>query len=186
MWGNSLHGALAKGVQKGEKLPITMGHYQPFVDSARKYGDAGFAISTELKMAFSRELQPTSYFDNITWFRGVIDLLMLRPPVAVAWDWKTGKVIDDLVQLGLFAQMIFAHHPDIEQVETAYVWLGNDAITHQSWTRDKMAGIWASVWPDVQRMEQAYVSGQYDPMPGGLCKRWCPVESCQYHGIGSY
>lgn len=185
-WGNTLHAAMAKAVQTGADLPIVMRHFKPYVETARSRLASGWDVSTELKLAFSRQLGPTSYFDNTTWFRGVVDVLMLKPPVAMMWDWKTGKVIEDLIQLGLFAQMVFCHHPELEQVDTAYVWLGNDAISHESWTRDRLAKVWADVLPDVKRMEEAYNTGVYHAMPGGLCKRYCPVESCQYHGIGSY
>lgn len=185
-WGNTLHGALAKSIRDGSALPTVMQHYRNYVETARRHGQHGWAVSTELKLAFSRTIAPTSYFDGATWFRGVVDVLFLQPPIAMMWDWKTGKVLEDLIQLGLFAQMVFAHHPEVEQVDTAYVWLANDALTHETWTRADMAKVWNDVMPDVKKMEEAYNTDVYHPMPGGLCKNYCPVDSCQYHGVGSY
>ena len=44
------------------------------------------------------------------WYRGIADVLKIAGSVALAVDWKTGKVIDDAPQLALLAACIFAHH----------------------------------------------------------------------------
>lgn len=185
-WGGDLHSALAAAIGKGTPLPVTMQRYAPFVELAKKYGTA--SLHTEMKLSFDRGFQPTGYFDNGTWFRGVIDVLMRTkdPTFAVMFDWKTGKILEDLIQLGLFATMLFAHYPELERIATSYVWLGNDATTNEVWTKADMARLWTDLLPRVKRMEAAYYATEYAAIPGGLCKRYCPVATCEYHGRGSY
>lgn len=184
-WGHDLHKAMAEALMNKAPLPLTMRHYQSYVDVWQNYARHG-VLTTEKKLAFTRGFTPCEYFDNAAWYRGVIDIELLAPPIAVLADWKTGKVLMDSVQLGLSAQMTFAHRPAIEKVVTSYIWLGNDAIDEETYTRDDMPALWNELMPRVKRMEEAYYSGRYDPNPGGLCKHHCPVKDCEYHGRGSY
>lgn len=185
VWGNSLHKAMAKALANGADLPITMRKYQPYVDLAKRLAAAG-EMGVELKLAVDRQFNPVTFFDGSAWFRGIADVLFRVGPVAVVWDWKTGKVLEDSVQLGLTATMIFANHPEITSVRSTFVWIGNDATTEEKWTRADMPRLWGELMPRVKRLEQAYLTGEYDPTPSGLCKRYCPVSSCEYYGKGSY
>jgi hypothetical protein len=184
-WGHQLHAAMAKAITDGVELPRTMRRFQTYVDLANKHGAKG-TILTEQKLAFDRQFQPVGYFDNAAWFRSVIDVALIKPPLAILWDWKTGKVLEDLVQLGLSASMIFAHHPEVTQAVTSYIWLTNDALTNEKWTPEQMPRLWNDILPRVKRMEDAYYTGQYSPNPSGLCKKYCPVETCEYHRVGSH
>lgn len=184
-WGHFLHSSMNKALA-GEPLPQAMKRYQCYIDLAVKHTEHKGMLRGEQRLAFDRSFQACPYFDNAAWFRGVIDVTMLFPRLAVLWDWKTGKVLEDPVQLGLFATMIFAHHPEIEKVVTSYVWLANDALTNETWTPASMPMLWNSLLPRVKRMEDAYKTGEYHPQPSGLCKKYCPVTTCEYHGIGSY
>jgi hypothetical protein len=184
-WGNFLHDSFAKSIKNGVPLPGSMKNYEQFVAVITKRRDR-FTIETERKLAFDRDFQPTTYFDAKTWFRGVIDVSMIQPKLAVLIDWKSGKVVDDRVQLGLFATMIFAHYPEVEKVVSSYIWLANDATTDETWTRDDMPNLWAALMPRVKRMEDAYKNNSYQPNPSGLCRKYCPVTTCEYHGVGGY
>ncbi len=184
-WGNSLHEAMAKALRDGAELPITMRKYQPYVDLGRKLAARGSG-QFELKLALDRQFNPVTFFDNSAWFRGIADTLFKVGKVGIAWDWKTGKILEDSVQLGLMATVIFANHPDIEEVRTSFVWIGNDCTTDEVWRKSDMPRLWGDLMPRVNRLEAAFKSGTYNPIPSGLCKRYCPVSSCEYHGKGSY
>jgi hypothetical protein len=82
--------------------------------------------------------------------------------------------------------MIFSRYPEIKLAVTSYIWLGNDALTNERWTPDQMPALWNDILPRVKRMEHAYLTNQYDPIPSGLCRKYCPVNTCEYHGIGSH
>lgn len=185
LWGNSFHEAMAARIgPKKKPLPITMAKYEEFALVAEKYGAAG-EIHVENKIAFDRAFRATEYFDNSTWFRGVIDLIIRIGDLAIMWDWKTGKVLDDPQQLGLFATCVFSRYPEIQRCQTSYIWIGNDATSDALFTRADLPRIWADIMPRVKRMEEAYYSVSYSANPSGLCKKYCPVASCEYYGVGS-
>ena len=188
MWGNQVHEAMAKRIGKGAELPVTMRNYEKFAALIVKYRELGLAVMVEQKFAMDRQFQATGYFDNSTWFRAVADVLLLAPwkKTAVTVDWKTGGKIDpDYDQLAIGAQAIFANYPEIDRVETSYEWLGHDRNTGGAYTRDGMAPVWNKILPEVKVVENAHLTLTYPPKPSGLCKRYCPVTSCPYHGKGN-
>lgn len=187
-WGNEVHNALEARISKGKPLPPTMMRYEKWA--------AGFAIATmqeqftvrtELKLAFDRQFNPSSYFDNATWYRCKIDVLTLIPQYnfALGVDWKTGQILEDHSQLALSAQAVFSHYPEIESCGSLYVWLGDDARTQDTYTRAKMIDVWNALWPRVDALEDAFERNAYPPKPSGLCRRHCPVSSCEFYGKGS-
>jgi hypothetical protein len=184
-WGNTLHDAMAKAIRGQKELPITLRKYQTYVDLAAKIAAKG-TVDTERKLAFDRSFRPVDFFDRSAWFRSVADVLFLVGKMGILWDWKTGKILDDSVQLGLSATTVFAHYPELERVQTVFVWIGSDATTEKVWTKADLGSLWTDVMPRVRRLENAVSTNSFTPMPGGLCKRYCPVTSCEYHGKGSH
>lgn len=190
LWGNQFHDAMAKYIGKGEPLPVTMKRYTKRPDDLIRMRDqGGYKVMVEQKLAMDKEFQATAFFDNHTWFRAVADVLVIVPEYnnAITIDWKTGnKMEPEFEQLALSAQTVFAHHPDVTSVTSYYYWAGHDAETKQVYTRDKMLETWSHILPEVKQMEAAAKNMDYPPKPSGLCKHYCPVVSCPYHGKGSY
>jgi len=145
-------------------------------------------VRTELKLSFDRDFQATGYFDNATWFRCKVDVLTLFPMhmTALATDWKTGKILEDHSQLALTAQAVFANYPEINAVISTYEGLADNARTTSTYERAKMAEVWNGLYPRIDMLEDAHAANQFPPRPSGLCKRYCVVTSCEYHGKGSY
>lgn len=98
--------------------------------------------------------------------------------------WKTGKILEDGVQLALMAQCVFAHHPEVEKLRTEFIWLKEDATTRADFTRGDMVAVWAGLLPRVTTLQNAHETMSFPPRPGGLCKRWCVVDSCPHRGQG--
>ena len=109
-------------------------------------------------------------------------MLKIAGTVALAVDWKTGKVIDDAPQLALLAACIFAHHPNVMKVRSEFIWLKEDASTRKDFERDEMAGIWKGLWPRIEALKFAHETNTYPAKPGFLCRRYCPVTTCPHHG----
>ena len=187
-WGNQVHSAMANRVAKKTPLPITMAHYEDWPASIDRFRQQpGVQIKVENKLAMSEEFKPVAFFDNKAWFRGVVDveILIMKFATAITLDWKTGgKVEPDFEQLALSAQLIFALHPEVNQVAAIYVWLGHDTQTVKVYTRDAMVPVWNGVWPTIKQMIESARTTTYPPRPSGLCRRYCPVTSCPYHGKG--
>jgi hypothetical protein len=142
-------------------------------------------ILVEQQMAIREDLQPTAWFDNDVWFRGIADVIKKAGPVALAIDWKTGNIKEDGVQLALIAACVFAHHPEIMKIRTEFVWLKEDATSRADFSREDMPEVWAKLLPRVSRLKLAHDTMSFPPTPNGLCRKFCTVTACPYHGVGN-
>lgn len=184
-WGNRIHEAAAQRLgPRHVPLPAGMEFLTDWITRV-ELGAQGGKLLVEQKYAMTRHMQPCSYFDHRTWVRGIADVLILKPPVALSLDWKSGKIVEDSVQLALVGALLFAHYPDIEKIRSTFVWLKEGAQTDVYMTREDLVSLWDGLMPRVAALEQSAISGVYPPKPSGLCKRYCPVESCEFHGVGS-
>ncbi|HEY7822614.1 MAG TPA: PD-(D/E)XK nuclease family protein [Acidimicrobiia bacterium] len=180
-YGNTLHKVLADAIAGKAPLPKHFAHLQPWVDKVTAGGNAA-TILVEQQLAITKNIGPTEWFGKDAWYRGIADVIKIVGPVAAVLDWKTGKILEDGVQLALMAQCVFAHHPEIQKIRTEFIWLKEDAVTRADFSRDDMAKVWAGVLPRVQSLENAIASANFPPKPGFLCRKWCPVAHCPHNG----
>lgn len=181
-YGDAVHKAAAEHLSKGKALPK---HLQPVLGSwCDKITQQGKVkgILTEQQLAITKDFAPTGWFDKDVWFRTVVDVLRIVPPVALAVDWKTGKIVEDTQQLALAAAAVFAHYDDVQWVRSEFIWLKEDAVTSERYSREGMKDVWVGIWPRIKQLEHAYQKKEYPPKPGYLCAKHCPVTKCEYHG----
>ncbi|MGZ3672904.1 MAG: hypothetical protein ACXVCO_01220 [Ktedonobacterales bacterium] len=178
--GNITHDQAAKRIAKNIPLPAG----QDFLEGwcQKIVGDGSVPILTEQKLAITKEFAPCEWFAKNAWYRGVADVAKITGPVALAVDWKTGKILEDSVQLGLMAACLFAHHPDVQVIRTHFVWLKDEADSRQDFKRSEMPKFWRDLWPRIDSLENAFITTTYPAKSSGLCKRHCPVLSCGFHG----
>ncbi len=181
-WGNAVHDALAKALKNNTPLPDEMKEYQYWVDRVRR---GTRQLQVEQKYAITRQFQKTEYFAKNVWYRGIGDVIRLNDDVALIVDWKTGKVLEDSVQLMLMAQCLFSHFPQLKFVRSSFVWLKEDCETPELFSRQEVADQWVGLLDRVNGMEQAAKDMNYPPKPGRLCRSYCPVTSCPFHGKGA-
>ena len=183
VYGNIVHDVLAKAIDKGAPVPaIHKPDLDKWVGYATQLRDKGMELSVERKFAITENFAPCEYFSRHVWFRGVADVLAVMGPVAIALDWKTGKVLQDSQQLALTAACVFAHNPQVQRVRTEFVWIKDDCTTTEDFTREGMTAVWAGLWPRIARLHQAHVSGSYPVQPNALCRKYCAVLSCAHNG----
>jgi hypothetical protein len=182
-YGNALHKALAEAVSGKAPLPKPFEGFQKLVDKIAGVSNGNVTILVEQQLAIRDDLTATSWFGKDAWYRGIADVIKIAGPVALVIDYKTGKIIEDGVQLALMAQCVFAHHPEVQKIRTEFWWLKDDAETRADFTRDDMVKVWAGLLPRVKMLEEAHAAANFPPKPGHLCRKWCPVEACQHHGI---
>lgn len=183
IWGDRVHKAFAAHLQHGTPLPDEMLIYRPWMDKMK--AEPG-TLYVEQKYALNKDFRPTTYFAADVWYRGIGDVVCVDGSVAFVVDWKTGKVLDDPVQLLLMALCVFNHFPKVQRVKTAFVWLKFDTKNELVFTRKAMADELVGVLDRVHAMKDAYDTDNYPPHPSGLCKRHCPVSTCQYWQKGSF
>jgi hypothetical protein len=182
VWGNEVHKALADACTGKAPLPDSMKDYQRWVDEmVDKPGRPG-KLLVEQKLALTEDFQATSFFANNVWYRGVCDVARIHGDIALARDWKTGKILDDSRQLMLMAQLLFVHNPLLKRIKTEFVWLKDDCVTGEWFARDTIMRNWPPVLDVVKQMKHAADTMTYLPIPGRLCARYCPVLSCPFHG----
>lgn len=190
LWGNAVHKAMAARCgEKAVPLPKSMEGYEKW--AGRVVTPPG-KILVEQQLAIDENFTATSWFDSdakkegrpLPWYRGVADVLKLNGAVALAIDWKTGKVLDDAPQLALLAACIFAHYPEVKVIRTEFIWLKEDAQTRQDFRRADMAAFWRGIYPRIETLENAHKTSDYPPKPGYLCRSYCPVTSCPHCGEG--
>jgi hypothetical protein len=183
-FGSELHAALEHYCRSDVPFPPGLDGYQEIGDKVRAIpGEKLF----EQKLAIDQHYQPCDFRGPDAWLRVVIDVLVLdwAAQVAAVIDYKTGKRKDDFSQLQLNAAVIFAHYPDIFTVEATYWWLciKGKPIDRRTYTKHgDLAAIWNKFLPKVKAYENAVQTEVFLPKPSGLCKNYCPVLSCPFHG----
>lgn len=186
LYGNLVHDLLAKYIGKGQPLPeMHKPDLQKWGDYGRDLAAKGMTVKVEQKLAITDKFGPCEYFGRSAWYRCVADVLAVMGPVAILLDWKTGKILDDSQQLALSAACVFAHYPEVHKVRTQFVWLKDDCTTTTDFDRGTMPAMWASIWPRITALKNAHDTGTYPVKPSGLCRKFCPVETCVHHGRGS-
>ena len=97
-------------------------------------------------------------------------------------DWKTGRPDDDTTQLKLGAAVIFAHNQNIQHVRSAFMFVNHEQMEREDYVRSDLTEIWGDILPRVRKLVEARQQQNYPPKPGGLCRRYCAVNSCPFHG----
>lgn len=185
-WGDEVHKAFQNFFARNESLPIGMRQYQPLLDSfARQPGDK----LVEQKLALSEVFSPTTWFGKNVWVRSIVDLAVVNGEKAVIVDWKTGKMKEDFDQLALMAAVMFNQAEEIEQIAAMFVWLQEwdpasptACITKVEYTREELPTLWDRFMNREEAFQDAHRKTTFPPKPSGLCRSFCPVSTCPYHG----
>lgn len=184
-WGKRVHTSMAARLKSKTQLPIEMVDYEMFAKRIEdKVRQMEGELQVEQQYALTRAFAATGYFAPDTWYRGIADAIVLSGSKrsAIVVDWKTGKIQEDSVQLALMAQCIFSAFPTVQFVTSRFVWLKEHAETDEDFTRADMVRFWTTMLPRVTRLEKMAQTMDYPPTPNRLCRKYCPVVSCPFHG----
>jgi hypothetical protein len=180
LWGTAVHEAIERRIKDKAPLPDGMTKHEQLV--ARIADAQKGEVFAETKLTINNAFAPTQWSAADAWCRGIVDAGIKYDQKIVAFDWKTGKVREDSDQLRLFSALLLHHHADVREVQTCFVWLAHDRTTTGAVTRDELPDVWNSFLPRVQRMQAAFDWQRFPPRPSGLCRKWCPVANCEFHG----
>lgn len=189
-FGDVAHNGLEAYVkaQGDYQLASNIAQYKPFADwvlqrAAAKNG----VVYAERMSAVDRQLNPVAYKAKNRWIGGKIDITIVYPDLGEAevFDWKTGKVKNDQTQLQLYGALGLADFPEVKVVRAGYIWLAANTISPPSlYSRADYAQHWDTFEHKYRRLQDAYRRGVFEPKPNGLCKKWCDVKRCEFHGQG--
>jgi len=191
--GFRVHKAMADFVVNKTPLPADIERYGDWVTTMIT-GQPGEKVFAEHKMACTFDLTPCEYFSRKfkVWLRTVADLLVINGSHALSVDWKTGAEPDGRYedtlpanfQLRLVALTIFLHFPEVQLVESKYVYLPQGSSTKFDMPRSDLKEFIPQVYEMAGGLQRAVRADAWPPHPSGLCKKHCLVTSCQYHGVG--
>jgi len=180
LYGTAVHKAFEDYIKLKTPLPPQFAQFQPFIEPlAAMEGD----IWCEEKLGIRNDFSPCGFFDKDVWFRGVPDFLAINRPKRIARvaDYKTGKSsrYADSAQLELMAAMIMAHHPDVDTVKGALLFVVAKDVIRSVFTRDQLPEIWSKWVGRADNIESALSLGVWNPRASALCK-FCPVTDCPH------
>lgn len=175
-WGSKVHTALEQYVIDGTPLPEGMTQWEPLMTKIAALPGEKFP---ERQYALDRGFQPADW-DN-AWTRGIGDLVVIHGDKAVILDYKTGRRKPS-EQLELYAGYVFAHHPQVTNVTTGFVWLKEKKLDQAHFAREDVPSIWQGFLPRVSRLESAYERDSWPARPSGLCRNYCSVLTCEFNG----
>lgn len=182
IWGNTVHKSIELYGKEGKPMDGGTERFKPIVDKFIALpGETYF----EMELAIRVDLAPTGFWDSDAYARGKGDLLKINHKKGLAVDWKTGKVKPS-IQLDLMGVMAMAQFPDLEQMTSMFMWFQNPSKpTIGKFTRDDIPRVIGQFKKGVADMQWSEQHNRWPKKPSGLCKRHCPVASCEYHGRGN-
>jgi RecB family exonuclease len=179
-YGNEVHEAAELYVRDGSPMPGNMVQYTTVLD---KLAAIEGTKHCEYKMALTEDLEVCDFDDDGRWVRGIADLVIVNRNKAFVVDYKTGSdKYPDKDQLELMTLMVFVHFPEVIKAKAALVFLTRDNIFTEAYTRRKAAKQWKGWRSKIVELDKAFEHERWPANPNGLCRSWCPVEHCEYHG----
>lgn len=177
IWGERVHKHFEDRQLDGTPLPVELEQHEAYMQKL----EALPGIHTvEQKIALNRKLQPTHFFADDVFFRGIIDYIKVDSDTAYLVDYKTGKPHQKFDQLQLFALHTFALYPNVNNVSVRFYWTKTESETRAAYTRGDIQGIWRKFIPDLKQYAEAFKTDTWQPRQSGLCNGWCPVKDCEF------
>lgn len=174
--GIEIDNALTARIARGAALP---GKFLPYEPICQMVCTVPGQKLTQLQLALDPALKPCGYKDwDNAWVRVIYDLVIINGEHAFIWDWKNGQIWLDEDQLRLFATVGFHQFPELETIDTSYVWLKHGVTTDKHYTRRELPELWQTFLPDVERLQVAYKTNHWPAIPkrGKNSCKWCSVN----------
>ena len=172
--GQEIDDALTARISTGTPLPEK---YTPYEGMAQAVLASPGAKFTQMKLALDPALDPCGYMDwDKAWVRVIYDVAVINGTRAFLGDWKNGKVWLDERQLKLFATVGFHQFPEVEVIDTSYIWLRHGVTSDKTYHRRELPELWNEFIPDVERLQVANANNHWPATPSKRGCKWCPVN----------
>jgi len=181
-YGKMVHKALEQRVSKGTPMPLNLRHLEKY---AKLLADANGKKLTEQQLCIDNMFNPCDWFGKEAWCRAILDLAIIKGSHAIVFDYKTGKISYDFTQLKLAGVMLMLHEPEIQTIELCYLWTKDKKLTRDEdghLTRNDIKTVILDLMPRIKKYEKAHRTESFPARPGFLCRKYCPVKQCPYHG----
>jgi hypothetical protein len=183
LYGTALHKQAENYILHHTPLDKDFKFLQPILESLKAMpGDK----LCEWEMALTEDLSACAFDSPTYWVRGIADLIILSPcrTKARCFDYKSGSdKYADTDQLLLMALMIFAHFPTVQSVSGGLLFVLKGTLSKHRITRAQIEQAWWRWRERVAKLEAAHTTGVWNPKQSGLCKKYCPVTTCEFQGV---
>lgn len=177
-YGEQMHKAIEHRVGDGTPLPPNFSQYEQLAQAVEQIPGQKHA---ELKLGVTRDLEACEFFDNERcWFRGIVDLVILRGPHAIIIDWKTGKYRGGDGQAERCAVLVFAKFPEVQTIDSRFIYMKERHMAKDTFVRGDMDHLVRETNGVVADIEHSLANNSWPKKPSGLCRGWCPVKSCAH------
>ena len=180
--GSNVHKALENYIVKkvsGEEniAPSSMNEVEvtkPFVD---RLFTLYSKIIPESQIAVDNQWQQVEWFSKQAYMRAIFDVIAMKPGHVFIGDFKTGKIRDyegtdeKPGQLHLSSAIAIKIFPDIEKVQTGYIYTDHRKIINLEIDRKKGEAIAARF---DEEHAQINADKEFKPKVNEFCK-WCPA-----------
>lgn len=172
--GKEIDQALSDRIGKGVPLPAKFAPYEPIAGMVLALPGAKF---TQLQLGLDQTFTPCGYKDwDNCWVRVAYDLAVINDWHAYLWDWKNGKVWIDESQLRLYATIGFHVYPELEVIDTSFVWLAHGKTSDKTYRRRELPDLWETFLPDVERLQVSFKTNHWPATPSESACKWCSVN----------
>jgi len=181
LYGKRVHEAAEKYVRDGEAIPPEFSQFAPAIHKCAEFPGEKYC---EHKMGITERGEPTGFFSDNVWLRGVADLIIVDGDKARIIDYKTGKSAKyaDTKQLDLMALCTFAHFPQVNEIKGGLLFLVCHDLIKRSYTRDDVFGIMRDWTSNYSWLSKTYKENVWNPRPNFSCRSYCPVLNCVHNG----
>ena len=143
-------------------------------------------LDIESENAIRKDMSETTWWDTkTTWCRIKMDFTGIQGSTAVNMDWKTGKKYGYTDQLKLYAGYVMHKWPQVQTVDTGYVYTDHNDKETKLWHRKDYNSIWDDFGERSELIQIANQSGNWMPKPSRFNCTWCAVEGCKARAVPS-
>ncbi len=180
LYGKEVHKALELYISFGYPLPENYKRFERLLAPLRAMPGEKF---TELEMGLLADRITACEFDDPNyWVHGIADLVVIDGEYAWVIDYKTGKSrYADTKQLKLMALMIFAKFPKVQRIAGGLLFLLDEQFITDFYFRENTKELWEAFDTPLRLMSSYHARDIWPKNPSGLCRKYCPVNTCEYH-----
>lgn len=178
--GNRFHKAVENAIKEAEPLPEKYKFMQGLVDVLLKYKRKGYSVMAEERVAIDKDHKPVAFFSKQGMLRCIIDVIVIKGDTAVVIDWKTGKNRDYNEQKAINIECAKAVY-GVSKVHTIFAFVKYDEVD-RFYVSEVGHYFITKMYAELEKLREAYATGNFPPVPSGLCKAWCGNMQCEFNG----
>lgn len=166
--------------------------HSQYLPQVQKYCDVlvaahaqGAEVHVEKEMCFTDKFKFCGWWDNdIVWYRGKADVLIVKDNKLTVWDYKSGAVKPDFMQLKMMCAFSALHFPQAELFDGKLIFTKHGEVKglDAPMTRSELRPVLQEIIANVRRMEETWSFGDGPAIKSGLCRQYCGNYKCPHSG----